>query len=599
MDPTLTRSQAHKYFGELYQKPRSPEAQKRVDDVVKNVSDIFVRIKRIEEIDEGEGGSRGVETRAEEGRSRRGGSGGGGGSGKRPAAKKATAKKSAAAPSAKPGFLTNLFGGDLAKWGERTGTLSSGFLALNLKLSRDVPRVFDQFDEDSIISAIRAFRFAVVNAWESFPPQKYNSIVCAYQFFQEFIKIPVLFKKQDPPQTIIQETLKAQVLYAQLLKIPGWEKVLTEEFPEWVSKMEDISKLARPTEKVMRQIAGMERTRPKVSDCFLALYAMDRKKIMGWPELLDELRVKEPVLDEYRAPDSVMQRIQKRISKLKQEIRTRKESIEEIQEIRKKYFKTDSNGRVTVDFLDDILGSVVRKTQPDKGMNQDYVRAQKQEPHRLLHLLLQDYEMTVLGLLTGTVQVDHEAGGVGDGILFKSGLFKHEADESLGVHREMEEYLRKYKNTTFTFQAYIAGLKTGSKDAMIAGFAHVVARANKLFRRTVASLRLVLHNHEQAVEKEAHGKAGENLLRTKTYPVEVLEPTVRFIPMCDKILAGSTRLNGMRVDEALETVVMNLYNYLYIFRDDELVRTLASIPRLKSEITGIENRLTRYGVSIE
>ena len=206
--------------------------------------------------------------------------------------------------------------------------------------------------------------------------------------------------------------------------------------------------------------------------------------------------------------------------------------------------------------------------------------------------------MTVLGLLTGTVQIDHDAGGVGDGILFKSGLFKLEADESLGVHREMEEFFRKYKNTTFTFQAYLAGLKAGSKDAMIGGFARVVARANKMFRRTVASLRLVLHNHEQAVEKEAKNKASEGLLRTKTYPIEIIEPSIRFIPMHDKVLAGSTRLNGMRIDEALETVVMNLYNYLYIFRDDELVRTLASIPRLKSEIQGIEKRLERYGRTV-
>lgn len=594
MDPTLTRSQAHRYFGELYQKQRSPDAQKQVDDIVKNVSDIFVRIKRIEEVDEREGGgSRGVETRGGDGRRRGGGSPGG----KKAPAKKAPAKKGSAAP-AKPGFLTSLFGGDLAKWGERTGTLDSGFLALNLKLSKSVPRVFDQFDEESIVSAIRAFRFAVVNAWESFPPEKYNVLVCAYQFFQELIKVPVLFKKQDSPATIIQETLKAQVLYSQLLKMPGWEKVLVDEFPPWVGGSEDISKLANPTEKVMRQLVGLEKTRPKLSDCFLALYALERKKILGWPELLDELKVKEPVMDEYRAPDSVMQRINKKISKLKEEIRTRRESIEEIQEVRKNYFKTDSNGRVTVDFLDQILGSVIRKTQPDKGMNQDYIKAQKSEPHRLMHLLLADYEMTVLSLLTGTVQVDHETGGVGDGILFKSGLFKLEADESLGVHREMEEFLRKYKNTTFTFQAYIAGLKAGSKDAMIAGFAHVVARANKLFRRTVASLRLVLHNHEQAMEKEANKKASDNLLRTKTYPIEILEPSIRFIPMHDRILAGSTRLNGMRIDEALETIVMNLYNYLYIFRDDELVRTLASIPRLKSEIQGIEKRLTKYGVEI-
>jgi hypothetical protein len=52
MDEPLTRTQAHKLFGELYNKPRPPELQKQVDEIVNRYSDIYVRIKKIHELDQ-------------------------------------------------------------------------------------------------------------------------------------------------------------------------------------------------------------------------------------------------------------------------------------------------------------------------------------------------------------------------------------------------------------------------------------------------------------------------------------------------------------------------------------------------------------------
>lgn len=51
MNEPLTKSQAYRVFGQLYNKPRSPELQKQVEEIVNKYSDIFVRIQKIQELD--------------------------------------------------------------------------------------------------------------------------------------------------------------------------------------------------------------------------------------------------------------------------------------------------------------------------------------------------------------------------------------------------------------------------------------------------------------------------------------------------------------------------------------------------------------------
>ncbi len=52
MNEPITTTQAHKLFGELYQKPRPPELQQKVDEIIEKYKDVYVRIKKIQELDE-------------------------------------------------------------------------------------------------------------------------------------------------------------------------------------------------------------------------------------------------------------------------------------------------------------------------------------------------------------------------------------------------------------------------------------------------------------------------------------------------------------------------------------------------------------------
>ncbi|MCB1158484.1 MAG: hypothetical protein KDK45_13355, partial [Leptospiraceae bacterium] len=49
---TTSRTDAHKVFANLYRKKRSPEHQKKVDEIITRSNDVFIRIDLIKKLDE-------------------------------------------------------------------------------------------------------------------------------------------------------------------------------------------------------------------------------------------------------------------------------------------------------------------------------------------------------------------------------------------------------------------------------------------------------------------------------------------------------------------------------------------------------------------
>lgn len=47
-----SRTDAHKVFADLYRKPRSPEHQQKIDEVIQKSNDIFIRIDLMKKVDE-------------------------------------------------------------------------------------------------------------------------------------------------------------------------------------------------------------------------------------------------------------------------------------------------------------------------------------------------------------------------------------------------------------------------------------------------------------------------------------------------------------------------------------------------------------------
>jgi hypothetical protein len=586
MDPALTRTRAHVLFGELYSKPRPPELQEKVDAAIRGVSDIFVRIRKIQEIDEEYERSRKSlrpEVRTPRPRSAVAGAG------TAPAVKRPKPQ-----PAKSSGFLSLIFGrDDLVSWGEKTGTIVTGLFGLNQHLSFQVQQSFSLFDEQQIIELLKAMRYFINRGWQKFSAARYNSIVTAYQFFEEYLKVELLFRKKEPVSTILTMTIKMQVLYAQLLQFDNFADFLRNEFVEFLKSEKDYGSVRPELTAGIEILAGLEARRPRLSDCILSFYALDRKRLFSWNDLIAELKVGAPVLDRYRAPEKIQQLIQQRQDRLQTEIDFRKRSIAEINYIRETYFKIDERGKANVDFIQDIARDIHMRSISEQRISPEYLRASISEPHRLLSILLKDIDINFTQMLSGSIHALRQ-GEPAEVIIFRPNVFKAELDLLNELQQDMTNFLKKFKNASFSFSMYLAATKGEAKDLVSQNFRPLALKSCQLFTSMQSKLRSVIVAHREAVEKEATGHMKEAIQRTKSIPIESIGGELRFLPWADAIVADATRFNQKTVLDSLEEMVRCLYNYLYVYRDASLLQTLNSVPRLKSEVALLEKKLLQY-----
>lgn len=603
MDPTLTTTQAHKVFGDLYRKSRPPELQQKVDQVVSEVADVFVRIKRIEDIDAGYQ----AERRAAEQRDRGGPPGGGRG---QPGRRKATAgtKKPQAAkkPQSKQkrggggaGFFSWLFGGtggnELTRWGEETGTIDSGLFARGMTLSSAVPAIFDSFPENLITPSAKGFRYAVAGAWEELEPARYNAIIAAYQFFSEFVKSGAAFRKHEEPELWITETIKLQKFYAFLLQYPEYDKILTRDLPAFVKRGSEAQTFAPALRSAMDYIAALENRKPKLTNALTALYVLARKRLYSWEEIAGELKISKPATDTYRGPEAVMSKITQRVSDLKTRYNQCSEQLKEVEKIKSVYFETDANGRLKTDFLNPIVNEVVHRSYGEHAITESLVQSYKREPHRLLFAVLKDIDLSFMNLLNGSVGVRTDAHQHEDVLIFKQGLFKSYGDRFSQVMREIEAFMKKHRDMNYSFADFMKELKELPDDPIVRSFHGIVKNSIDLLAKINVDMQTVMKNDELARGREQSGNLSDALAQTRVLPIESLLVESRFLPYADREMVSNTRLNGRKVGSAVDELSRNIYNFLYIFRDPELTRALNSGQQLHKQMAEYKERLARLG----
>ncbi len=581
MEEPITKTQAYQLFGKLYNKQRPPELQKKVEEIVSRYSDIFVRIQKIKELD-----SQYYNTKKNEVPKTI----------EKPANKNSIPIKRAEQKN----FISILLkGGEIPQWGEKTGTLIHGLFGLNLKLSNNVYKTFDLFEEKQIIDTIKSFAFFIQKGWDDFPPEKYNIIVTAYQFFKEYINVKSILKKFEELSSIIQQTYKMQVLYANLLLFPDFKTMLEEEYLEWLKKEKDIVNLLPNTASVIRMIANLENRRPKFTDVILSFYVLQRRKIISWEELLRELNVKKPVMNRYRAPESILKIINQKIEKLKSEIDKREESIKDINYIRNKFFFINEQGKINIEFLNNIVIQILKRQWGESRLSKDLIKNTISEPHKLLNVLFQDFDLNFINFFSSTVIIQDQRGQHLDVSIIKPILFKKELEIYSETQQELQDFLKQYKNAEFQFNHFYQNLKSKSADVIIQNFIRIINKAINFFRKMITSVRIILYNHEEALELERKGALKEAIHRTKLLPIEDLNPQPRFIPYAEFKIISSGRLNDMTIKNALEELVKDFYNYLYLYRDPITLERLSAIPRLQSEIEIYKKKLLQYGIEIK
>lgn len=598
MDPTLTNTQAHKVFGDLYRKQRPAELQQKVDQVVSETADVFVRIKRIEDLDSGFQ----AERRLKEGDLD---AGGGPKRGKRGPAgaprKKVAAKKQQGRQKQRSGsFFSWLFGGagagnELARWGEETGTIESGLFARGLHLSSAVPAIFDSFREDQITPTAKGFRYAIAGAWEELEPSRYNAIIAAYQFFSEFVKAGTAFRKSEEPEIWITETIKLQKYYAFLLQYPEYDKILTRDLPAFVKRGSDAQAFAPALKSSMDYIVALENRKPTLRNALASLYVLARKRLYEWNDIAQELNVSKPALDTYRGPEQVMVKITQRISDLKTRYNQNAAQLREVEKIKNEYFQTDENGRLKTDFLNPIVNEVVHRSYGENAINEALLQSYKREPHRLLFAFLKDIDLSFINLMNGSVGVRTESHHHEDVLLFKQGLFKSYGDRFNQIMREMEGFMKKHRDISYSFADFMNELKELPDDPIVRNFHAIVKNSVELLAKINVDMQTVMGNQALALDRERSGKVSEALSQTKVLPIESLQVESRFMPYYDRDIVTNTRLNGRAVGSVIEELSRNIYNFLYIFRDPELTRALNSGPQLQKQMAEFKDRLVRLG----
>ncbi|MBL8019056.1 MAG: hypothetical protein JNM27_05285 [Leptospirales bacterium] len=585
MDPTLTRAAAHKVFGDLYRKSRSPELQEQVDKVIQSVSDVYARIQRIEEIDAQAGKQKGVETAGI----------------KRPPTRNpaASTPKAPVAPrKAEPrrGILGAILGGgDIGVWGKETETLSAGFLGRNLRISQKAVDLFSALNEEQIVSTIKSFRTATREGWAAWEPSIYNTVVAAYQFFSEFVAVAPIFKRVERQESLAVETMKMQRAYALLIQYPNYKKVLNENLVRFISEHREANAGADILRNSMNFMGTMEGRQPTLKNIICAFYGLARKKVVTWQEVLQELQVGKPALDKYRAPEAIMQHIHSTIKKHENMIEAKRADIHEIEEVRSKFFEYDSAGKVRTDFLNPILADVLRRIYPEKLVNEAQAKAHKSEPPKLLYVIMKDFELSTLYLLEGSIHV-RDGGNQIEAILFKQGLFRAIIDEFNSTMRDVDVYFRKNKNLTFTFQNFLETLKKENSDEEIRRFVALTRKTNALFKKLLAAFRVIYDNHV-AAKQDTNPASQDKLARTRTIPIESISVGKRYIPYYDVEVMSNNRWNAMTVETAIAQIVRDLYNYLFIFRDEELMGHMSSVTKIKAEISGLVQELKKLGVN--
>lgn len=583
MDPTLTRAAAHKVFGDLYRKSRPPELQEKVDRVIQATSDVFVRIQRIEQLDaEYAHGKRGVETAARKVQPRPAGGGGT----QRPVQKR---------PERKAGLLDAILGGgDIGVWGKETETLSAGFLGRNLKLSKKSEEIFFQLSEDVVVATIKCFRAATRGGWQVWEPATYNAVVTAYQFFNEFINAGPLLKKTEKHESLAHDTAIMQKMYGALIQYPNYKKILTESFVKLIFESKEMAGNTDLLKQAMNFVTNLEARNPTLRNTILAFHALARKQVVSWTDLMQEYSMGKPVLTRYRAPEAVMQQIEAQIKKHENQIDLRLEEIRDIQNLKTHFFDYDSNGKVKTEFLNPIVIDVLRRIFNEKVLNEATIKTHKTEPLRLLYVILKDFDISTLYLLEGSFHIK-DPGGSAEMILFKQGLWRATIDEFNAVLREVEMYYKKNRNLSFNFQNLIEILKSGHGDDEMKKFLSLVGRANRLFKAIVTNFHIIWENHQLARRDTSQGSQ-EKLARTRTIPIESFTVGKRYLPYYDHEIVSGNRWNGMTVEAVTEQLIRNMYNYLFIYRDDELLGHLSSATRLQADIDVHVAALKKLGV---
>ena len=571
MKQNLTKVEAYRLFGKLYGKPRPPAIQEQVEKIVSENSNIFARIKKIQDVDRTEEiGEKNISTKKTTSvftHSRREIS-------KKPSK---TRKKESQTIS----FFRRLFGGSKSKllnWGRSNGTIVG--TAFHIRISEEAKKNIEiKVSEEDIINTIKAFRLAISSIWEwnKINAEMYNTILVTYQFFTENIKFKNLFSVTEEPAEWLERTMRMQKYFMQLLKYPNYKTILLKILPKYIQSIKQGLPLVYSLQKSITQILFVIERKPSLKNTLVALYVLTDEKIYSWKELEGKMGVTASVVDRFLAPKQVEVLIKRKIKDLKVKEKIILNEISEITKIRKQYLAIKEDNSFDSQFLDELIFDVIRRTYGEKNAVSHVVKSYKNQPHRLLFAILRDYNITYLPLLSSSVIGQGKDNKNQTIYIFSSQIGRQYFDQFNEILRAMDSFLRRYPGLNYSFVDFAKNSEDIVGDAAIDTLLRIIKEANAYFRKVIFDIQFIVNSHERGIKEINNDNSDRN------QPIDNLEDKSRLIPYSNFILSSSSRLNGNSIFQNLINLLMHSYNYLYIFRDAGFFKILHSSAEKQKE----------------
>lgn len=619
----VSRTEAHKVFADLYRKTRTPEHQQLIDEAILKSNDVFIRIDLIRKVDEDYENKN--KPKKEDSRDR--------GLPEKEQPKREVVSRSVT-PDPKPkrssdlvtidsakqkqnparkkaieqrqggGLLAGLFGGgnnansSIGKFAKETGTIDIGLFGRNPTISNNVEKIFRGLKEDVLIPTIQALRVSEQQGWRIWTPLVYNIINNFNKFFNAFASLDALILDKISADIFLERSLKMQMFYVRFLQRDDAKDIILSNLPDIV-KMDE--KLTPKLNKIMEGVnyaLNLENNRPKLSDAITAFYIVAKKKMFTWPEIVADLRVPPIQEHKFQAAREIQKEVEITVAKISDDINTRTFKKEELQNLRSRYFSIDDKGKISFDFLNQVVDDYMAHHMPESAKSQTVKNSYKSQPHRLVYLLLRDLQTVYINVIEGYVRLGDKNQNQ-ELLLIQPGLFRNEIDELNSLVRTIDNFNKKFPSFQYSFQQYGMDYSTGNaaSDQIAGTIVQALQEASEFFGSFAGKLNIIVENHLMAKVTESKGKANDKIASTKDKVIEEVKIAQRFIPHHDKAVVAKERINGMKVEDVFIQFTKYLYNYAVIFKDPTTTSKLTAHRKIEQELIKLNKEYERLTYS--
>ncbi|PJE00907.1 MAG: hypothetical protein CK427_12530 [Leptospira sp.] len=597
---SISRTEAHKVFADLYRKTRSPEHQKLIDEAILRSNDVFIRIDLIKKVDEDQQAAARAklndtpEEKPKRREPRR----------EQESTPKETSrqkqdpdprkKKKEPTPSGGGGFLSALFGvnPNIVKFAKESDAIDIGIFGRNPTISNSVEKIFKYLKEDQIIYTIQALRLCEQQGWRMWNPLIYNIINNFNRFFNAFISLDSLFLDRISPEVFLDRSMKMQMFYARLLSREDSKEVIINNVPEMVKQDEKLSSKLPQILSGLNYGLSLESTRPKLSEAISAFYIVVHKKMTTWEDITKILSVPALTESKYQAGPEITKEVELTVARLTDEISTKIHKRNELNQLKNRYFKIDEKGKISFDFLGLVIEDYFAHHYPE-NMNIEGVKSQfKTIPHKLLYLLLRDFQSVFANFIEGYIKVG-DKNQQNEVLLVTPGLFKPELEAINLIVRSLDAFNRKYPSFQYNFQQFSKDFTNGASDQIASNILSVLTEAAEFFGTFANKINVIVENHLLAKQYEADGNLNEKIYSTKEKIIEEIKILHRFIPHYDSRVVTRDRMNGLMVSDVFVSMAKLLYNYAIIFKDKLTTNKLTLNRKIEADLQALNSEYER------